>query len=399
MQLRYCRSILLACLATLLIIIAGCGGTTSSSGNSPSNPSNPGTPAPGGNPGGGGNPQSSTFLYVLGNRSGEPNNTFAFRLNSDGSTAAVPGSPFTNPQEVFTQAGKSLVGHDSSGFRVALYPVDVNTGAPQAPASVSNVTARVAVADAVNVYSSFPGKGGNDAIDALTIADAKLTPVPGSPFFIPGSANNYFPLHLTPSLLFADRSTDPFAPGAGTNQDDDVTVFSRSANGALTRFASVGRGTSAYTLVVHPSARFLYKLDLGSGADCTLNVFSFDTNSGASTLAQQMLFPGCGAGRFVSGDKQGRYLFVTGNLPGVHVFSIDQNSGRISEVSGSPFFQTDASIIGVDVDPSGRFVLLLRRPNSFQVAALDAGTGKLTPVAGPVTIDAQDIGRITFAVF
>jgi len=108
MQLRYCRSILLACLATLLIIIAGCGGTTSSSGNSPSNPSNPGTPAPGGNPGGGGNPQSSTFLYVLGNRSGEPNNTFAFRLNSDGSTAAVPVWPFTNPQEVCTQAAELL---------------------------------------------------------------------------------------------------------------------------------------------------------------------------------------------------------------------------------------------------------------------------------------------------
>lgn len=396
MQLRYCRTILLACLAALLIIIAGCGGNSSSSSNSPSNP---GTPAPGSNPGGGGgNPQSSTFIYVLGNRSGQPQNTFAFRLNNDGSTAAVPGSPFTNPQEVFTQAGKFLVGHDSSGFKVALYPVDANTGAPQAPVSVSNVTARVAVADTVNVYSGFPGPSGNDAIDALTIADGKLAPVPGSPFFIAGAANSFMPLFLTPSLLFADRSTDPLAPGAGPNQDEDVTVFSRGANGALTRFASVGLGKSTYTLVVHPSTRFIYKLDLGSGTDCTLNVFSFDANSGASVLVQQILFPGCSAGKFVSGDKQGRYLFVIGNLPGVHVFSIDQNSGRISEVSGSPFFQTDASITEVSVDPGGRFVLLLHT-NSFQVAALDAGTGKLTSVATPVTIDAQEIGRITFAVF
>ena len=84
---------------------------------------------------------------------------------------------------------------------------------------------------------------------------------------------------------------------------------------------------------------------------------------------------------------------------GVHVFSIDQNSGRISEVSGSPFFQTDGSISAVESDPSGRFVVLLRNPNSFQIATLDASTGKLTSVAAPVTIDSQDIGRITFAVF
>ena len=240
MQLRYCRTILLACLTVLLIIIAGCGGTASSFGNSPSNPATA-APAPGGNTGGG-NPQSRTFLYVEGDRFGAPNNISAFRLNSDGSTAAVPGSPFTNPQEVFTQADKFLVGHDSSGFKVALYPVDANTGAPQAPVSVSNVTARVAVADAVNAYSSFPGKGGNGAIDALTIADGKLTPVPGSPFFIPGSPNNYFPLHLTSSLLFAARFTDSFALGDPSKDDSDVTVFSRSANGALTRSATIGFG-------------------------------------------------------------------------------------------------------------------------------------------------------------
>jgi hypothetical protein len=389
MQLRYCRTILLACLTVLLIIIAGCGGTTSSSGNSPSNPG-PAAPT--------GNPQSSTFLYVQGDRSGQPNNIFAFRLNSDGSTVAVPGSPFTNPQEVFTQAGKFLVGHDSAGFKVALYPVDANTGAPQAPVSVSNVSARGAVADAVNAYSSFPGKGGNDAIDALTIADGKLAPVPGSPFFIPGSPNNYFPLHLTSSLLFAGRFTDSFALGDPSKDDSDVTVFSRGANGALTRSATIGFGRGVFSVVVHPGTRFLYKLDLGSGPDCTLNVFSFDANSGASALVQEMLFPGCGAGKFVFGDQQGRYLFVTGNLPGVHVFSIDQNSGRISEVSGSPFFQTDGSIGEVQSDPSGRFVVLLH-PNSFQIATLDASTGKLASVAAPVTIDAQDIGRITFAVF
>ncbi|HEV2989398.1 MAG TPA: hypothetical protein VG759_13225 [Candidatus Angelobacter sp.] len=391
MQLRYCRTILLACLTVLLIIIAGCGGANSSLGNSPSNP---GTVAPPG-----GNPHSSTFIYVEGDRFGAPNNTFAFRFNSDGSTAAVPGSPFTNPQEVFTQAGKFLVGHDSSGFNVALYPVDANTGAPQPPVSVSTATARVMVADAVNVYSSLPGKGGNDAIDTLTIADGKLTPVPGSPFFIPGSPNNYFPLQLTSSLLFAGRFTDSIALGDPSKDDSDVTVFSRSSNGALARFAAIGFGRGVFSLVIHPSTRFLYKLDLGSGADCTLNVYSFDANSGASALVQQMLFPGCSAGKFVSGDKQGRYLFVTGNLPGVHVFSIDQNSGRISEVSGSPFFQTDGSISAVQSDPSGQFVVLLRNPNSFQIATLDAGTGKLTTVAAPVTIDAQNIGGITFAVF
>src|SRR5947209_1733863 len=393
MHLRYSRSIALVCLAAILIIIAGCGGSTSSSGNSPSTH---GTPAPGSNPGGGGNPQSKTFVYVAGTRSGQPSNTFAFRLNSDGSTAAVPGAPFTNPQEVLTQAGNFLIGHDSSGFKVALYPVDANTGAPQAPASVSNVTARVVVADAANVYAAFPGSSGNDAIDALAISDGKLTAVSGSPFTAPG-ANFYAPLFLTSSLLFVDRNTDPLAPGAGTTQNEDITVFSRSANGALVRFASIGPANSSLSAVVHPGTRFIFKLDTGSGADCTLDVFSFDAGSGASALVQQVPFLGCTV-RSVAGDKQGRFLFVTGNAPGIHVFSIDQNSGKISEVSGSPFFATDNTINGSFADPSGRFLLVVRG-NSFQAVAIDASTGKLTPVAAPVTVNTEAIGRVTFAVF
>lgn len=400
MYLRYGRTILVACLAAFLIIITGCGGSTSSSGNSPTNPGTPANPGtPGGNPGGGGgggSPQSSTFFYVQGTRFGAPDNTFAFRLNSDGSTAPVPGSPFANPQQVFTQAGKFLVGHDSSGLQVALYPVDASTGAPQSPVSISNVPARVAVADAADVYSSTPGKGGNGGISALSIADGKLTPVPGSPFFAPGEASDYFPLYLTSSLLFVGRFTDPLAPNAPPTQSSDVTVFSRNANGALSRFTSIGLGNSVFSLAVHPSMKFIYKLDLDSSSSCTLNVFSFDVNSGASTLVQQMTLDCRGA---MGADKQGRYLFLPGkSSAGVHVFSIDQNSGRVNEVGGSPFFAGDSTIFGAVVEPSGQFVLILRG-NSFQTATIDASTGKLTAVGSPVAISTDAIGGVTFAVF
>src|SRR5436305_5525302 len=373
------RSIFLSLLAAILvIIIAGCGGMSNSS---PSNPASP----PGGNSGGnggGGNPQSSTFVYVGGTRFGNPENTYVFRFNSDGSTALVSGSPFTDPQEIYAQSGKFLIGHGSNDGRLSSYPVDTNTGAPQPVKSITQSTSRIAVADASNVYAGdFGFRTSSLGIEAFSVTDGNLTPVPGSPFGItPG--NKLEAVFLTRSLLFAGRNSD---------SDGDLTVFSRSSTGALTRFTSLGLSRSFYLAVVHPSARFIYKLNRDT-ASSTLDAFSFDPNSGASALVQQLSLPDT-VGTMTM-DVLGRYLFVPEK--GVRVFSIDQSSGKLTEVAGSPFFAGD-TIGDVVPDPTGRFLLVIHG-NTFQTAAIDAANGKLTTVAPLVTI-AQEIGRTHFAVF
>src|SRR5947208_15187138 len=135
------RSIFLSLLAAILVILlAGCGGMSNSS---PSNPASPPGGNSGGNGGGGGNPQSSTFGYVGGTRFGDPENTYVFRFNSDGSTTLVPGSPFTDPQEIYAQSGKFLIGHGSNDGRLSSFPVDPNTGAPQAVKSISQSGSRI----------------------------------------------------------------------------------------------------------------------------------------------------------------------------------------------------------------------------------------------------------------
>ena len=383
MRLLRLRSTFLSLLAAILIIIiAGCGGMSNSSPSNPASPPGGNSGGNGGGGGGGGNPQSSTFVYVGGTRFGDPENTYVFRFNSDGSTTLVPGSPFTDPQEIYAQSGKFLIGHGSNDGRLSSFPVDANTGAPQAVKSIAQSLSRIAVADASNVYAGdFGRRTSSGGIDAFSITDGNLTPIPGSPFGI-SSGNKFEAVFLTRSLLFAGRASD---------SDGDLTVFSRSSTGALTRFTSLGQSGSFYLAVVHPSARFIYKLDLGS-ADDTVKAFSFDPNSGASALVQQLSFPE--GVRTMAMDVLGRYLFVPEH--GIHVFSIDQSSGKLTEVAGSPFFAGD-TIGDVVPDPTGRFLLVIHG-NTFQSAAIDAANGKLTTVAPPVTI-AQDIGRTHFAVF
>jgi len=378
------RSIFLHLLAAILItIISGCGGMSS---NSPSNPASPpgSGNSGGGNGGGGGNPQSSTFVYVGSNRFGNPESTYVFRFNSDGSTTLVAGSPFTDPQEIYAQSGKFLIGHGSNDGRLSSFPVDTNTGAPQAVKSITQSVSRVAVADASNVYAGdFGLRTSSGGIDAFSVTDGNLTPIAGSPFGLsPG--NRLEAIFLTRSLLFAGRVSD---------SDGDLTVFSRASTGALTRFASLGHASSFYLAVVHPSARFIYKLDLGDAGD-TINVFSFDPPTGASAVVQQLSFPN--DVRVIVSDVLGRYLFVPEQ--GIRVFSIDQNSGKLTEVAGSPFFSSDATIRGVVPDPTGRFLLVIHG-NTFQTVAIDAATGKLTTAADPVAIGGQEIGRTLFAVF
>ena len=81
-------------------------------------------------------------------------------------------------------------------------------------------------------------------------------------------------------------------------------------------------------------------------------------------------------------DRTGKYLFAAdigaGKLLG---YSIDQNSGALAAVPGSPF---EAGIfpVGIVADPSADFVLFASEgDDDVSAYAINTDTGALTPVS------------------
>jgi 6-phosphogluconolactonase (cycloisomerase 2 family) len=81
-------------------------------------------------------------------------------------------------------------------------------------------------------------------------------------------------------------------------------------------------------------------------------------------------------------DPSGQYLLVTNNYfsDNVSVFSIDPNSGALTEVAGSPFF-ANANPTEILITPSGKFVYVTN-PSIGMVTAFSFSNGVLTPVPG-----------------
>jgi 6-phosphogluconolactonase (cycloisomerase 2 family) len=378
MQFSLRRNTLLIFLAAILVI-TGCQGVSSNSGNP--NPGTPGSSNPG-NPGGGGggNPQSaSTFVY-LGNNTFFPSpSVFPFRMNPDGTLTATSSIPFTAPRLVSGSSGKFLVGGNGPNLSVTTYTVDPKSGIPQNAVSSSSGNTGLVVGS--NVFAGANGNG----LNVFSISSGgQLSLVPGSPFDpVNGSffEKTYLHIHVANSLLFGSFNT--------VKDSGDVGVFSIGSNGALTRKTDVGFGENPADFDVHPSGRFIYEVCCWDAVD----VFSFDSGSGSSTLVQKVPVTDPNGSLVVMGPS-GRFLLVRDN--GIRVFSIDQASGMLTEISGSPFLAADNSILSFAFDPTGRFLLVMRK-NSVTVMNFNAASGTLT--SGPSYAVGDNLQTMAFATF
>lgn len=95
----------------------------------------------------------------------------------------------------------------------------------------------------------------------------------------------------------------------------------------------------------------------------------------------------------------GKYLFAPsyGTPAQISVFSIDQSSGNLTEVAGSPFSTTESNLVAVTLDPTGGFLLAVHSyclqqgtsscttPGKLVAMSIDSSTGALA-----VTSDVDD---------
>jgi 6-phosphogluconolactonase (cycloisomerase 2 family) len=188
--------------------------------------------------------------------------------------------------------------------------------------------------------------------------------------------------------------------------NDTVDGFSiNSSSGGLTAIAGspypIG-GTppgAGGISAVGPGGAYLYATDLNAGA---VAGFTFDSASGKLTPVPGSPFPaGNTPVQAVQAGLQGKFLYVSNlndSAGGISAFTINQTTGALSPILGSPFPTGPAgSFPGpsamVNFNDTFLYVALAGTANANnKIAAfvIDSNTGILTPVSGSPFITGND---------
>jgi 6-phosphogluconolactonase (cycloisomerase 2 family) len=217
-----------------------------------------------------------------------------------------------------------------------------------------------------------------------------LVPVPGEPFKVSSP-----PIDIT-------------MDGAGkflfTGADHEVFGFTVASNGGLTPtpdspvtvrppFITPGKGPTNVSPVLDPLARFLFVADTTSPV---MFVYSVGA-TGTLTPVAGSPFSTQTTGRAPGVDRAGKFVFVSDAV--VAALSVNQQTGALTPVPGSPFdngpFRNGgAPVCDTVADPSGKFLLLADCENSeVTVFSIDGNSGVLTNVSGsPFAVAAKPIG-------
>jgi 6-phosphogluconolactonase (cycloisomerase 2 family) len=125
-----------------------------------------------------------------------------------------------------------------------------------------------------------------------------------------------------------------------------------------------------------PTDRFLY-----TAVPTGYSAFTVNGINGSLTLVNSVALNATLFG--VAVDPSGRFVYMADEFtPSLYAFAIDFTSGALVSVSGSPYTLAGKSQ-GVTVDPSGRFVYVANvTSNTVSAFAINSTTGALTPVSG-----------------
>lgn len=138
--------------------------------------------------------------------------------------------------------------------------------------------------------------------------------------------------------------------------------------------------------------RFVFAYNEGTS---TVSAFKMDGTTGALTAASNSPFStsssGCCA-RFIGVDPNSRFVYVPlGNFNGssptgaVAVYSVDQTTGNLTQITGSPFNSGADFAFAVAVHPTGNFIYVSNFTGGNNLQAMSvAASGALTPIGTPV---------------
>ncbi len=172
-----------------------------------------------------------------------------------------------------------------------------------------------------------------------------------------------------------------------------VVAYQVSGAGSLTKPVIIDAGAGPAAIVVEPKKRFAYVADSAPGAAAGgISQYTVNASSGAlaavlepsGTTGTTVVAPPVPTGAnpvALAVDSRGAFLFVANkNSNSISAFSIDQKTGILTAVTGSPF----ATAAGPSSLAISSNVLFVANQAAGGVSAytFDANSGALTPVSG-----------------
>ena len=328
------------------ISLAGCGSVspislaaTPTPAPVSSNPSSP-TPTP-----------VAHGTFVFSNSQDHDTPVTGYRLNSDGTLAAIPGSPF--PANGFLAVSGSFL-ISAQDDTVVAFRINPATGDLTIAGSGSAPGVIAIAADAANVYAAGALTPAGTGIYGFSIApNGALTPLTGSPyFFAAGCDTCSSPLTLTLNDKFLIQG------GAGFHGIRNFTVYPRMAGGALANPQTLETEDGDRVTIQHPSGKFAYALNVSDGE---LANFTVDAN-GSPTSGTSMF---TGSSQDITVDTTGKFLLLVDLTGVVHVFTIDPATGELSQIATSESAGNGA--LAITMDPGGQFALVSQSATIFNL--------------------------------
>jgi DNA-binding beta-propeller fold protein YncE len=215
-------------------------------------------------------------------------------------------------------------------------------------------------------------------VSAYTInsATGALSAVAGSPFAAGDS----------PVAVIVDP-TGRFAYVVNQTGNNVSAYRINSSTGALRAVAGspFETGNNPFSVAVDPSGRFAYVVN---DNDDTVSAYTVNSSTGALRAIHGSPFRVGNYPDSVSVDPSGRFAYVANNgasvsRASVSAFTINNTTGKLSKVSGSPF-AAEIQAQAVAVDPSGRFAYVTNGGGGGTVSAysINSSTGALKAVVG-----------------
>jgi 6-phosphogluconolactonase (cycloisomerase 2 family) len=198
-----------------------------------------------------------------------------------------------------------------------------------------------------------------------------------------GSANNLDPetLAIDPSGSFIYQT----AVGGAGSQGGIFGYAINRADGSLgNAVGSYLTDQAVYADVVDNQGKFLYALG-------TAGVYAFTIQSGALTPVSGSPFAAAGASSasfpqpatLMSVDQTNQFLYVS-TSGGISGYAIDQNSGALTPIAGSPFGTDVSKGWAIVITPNNSYLYELQSQDEKNIFAysIDQATGVLSPISG-----------------
>lgn len=174
---------------------------------------------------------------------------------------------------------------------------------------------------------------------------------------------------------------------AYTNLGNEYSL--NTTTGALTSVGTATTGDEPLNVAITPAGTFVY---IPNFKDGTISGFSIDQTTGVLTEITGSPFTnGTTDPSAVAVSPNGNFLFVANfeNDSATSVFSINATTGELTQVTGSPFPAAPGN--AVTVSPNGQFLYVIG--GNMSAFSINATTGALTNVPGsPYTLPSQGNG-------